>query len=177
MRSTPKNKATADCPRQPRHPPRRFRRTGRSVEFCATAINVTQMKNAMIQHSNYAMGKGLLRTKVSALGPFLVTELGRDSTVSEINTLKWAHGEKNLLGDVYRPGISGGFVPSSLVGSRGDDSHTLRQLVGGLPQQLVLIESASTVPCEGGCALNRFTRQIEPTSDSFPKKSFLITIS
>ena len=62
---------------------------------------------------------------------------------------KMSYGEEGLLGVFLRSGAGGRYVPAAVVGSFRDDSDRLRQLVGGLPQQLVLaFEPSAANPFE-----------------------------
>ena len=52
--------------------------------------------------------------------------------------LRWKGAEENILADVWRLGVGGGFSAAVLVGVVCDDSDRVCELVGGVPKRLVL---------------------------------------
>lgn len=54
--------------------------------------------------------------------------------------LKWPGAKKGLLGHINRIGFGGRPVFALPMGAGSNDSNSDRQLVGGLPQQLVLLK-------------------------------------
>ena len=65
---------------------------------------------------------------------------------TQVPALDWAYGTQNLLAHVRGPGPDCGFRSAAVVGAGGDRSDLLRQLVGGLPQRLVLTSDLQKVP-------------------------------
>jgi hypothetical protein len=58
--------------------------------------------------------------------------------------LQLLYGKENLLDDLHRARPAGGFSPADLVGPGCDRSHSLRLMVGRLPQRLVLSSASFT---------------------------------
>ena len=55
--------------------------------------------------------------------------------------LQWVNAAENVLDHIHRVGLGGRFGVTVLVGARCDDSVVCRELVGGIPQRVVLAHS------------------------------------
>src|SRR5260370_4029660 len=68
---------------------------------------------------------------------------GTPAATGQLHALVYRNATQGLLGRLHRAGAARGFHFANLVGVAGHDSYRHLQLVGGLPQRVVLTHDSS----------------------------------